>query len=266
MKIIDDHCHLDFDASNKVEKDEYTDVLRYDDLDNVLEQNKNAGVVAIISNGTDYESNIRVLEIARKHSIVKAALGLHPTYVNDVDDGKFGKIIGHIKRNKDKIIALGEIGLDGKYPEIDKGKQRRYFKVFLELAEELNKPVIVHSRQAELETIEMLERTKLKKIVMHYFAGRQHLVKRILKNGWMLSIPTNIVKLQQLQDNVKLADISQITTETDGPFLSPYKDIRINEPRFIIESLKKIAEIKKISIEDVSEQIYKNYKRIYEHG
>ena len=92
----------------------------------------------------------------------------------------------------------------------------------------------------------------------------QHLVKRILKNGWTLSIPTNMVRLQQLQDNVAMADISQITTETDGPFLSPHKDIQVNEPRFIIESLRKIAEIKKINLEEASEQIYKNYKRIYE--
>ena len=73
-----------------------------------------------------------------------------------------------------------------------------------------------------------------------------------------------MVRLQQLQDNVAMADISQITTETDGPFLSPHKDIQVNEPRFIIESLRKIAEIKKINLEEAAEQIYKNYKRIYE--
>ncbi len=264
MKIIDDHCHLDF-SSRHLEEEEKGRVATYEDLDNLIKQNKKDGVVAVVSNGTHYESNLNVLELIKKYDIVKAALGLHPNYVKDVDEKQFEKIIELIKKNKDKIVALGEIGLDNKYPENnDKKRQKKYFAEFLELAEELKKPVIVHSRQAELETIEVIEGYKVKSVVMHYFAGRQHLVKRILNNGWTLSIPTNVVRLQQLQDNVTMADISQIMTETDGPFLSPYKDIQVNEPRFIIESLKKIAEIKKISLEDASERIYKNYKRIYE--
>ncbi len=264
MKIIDDHCHLDF-SSRHLEDGEKGRVATYEDLDNLIKQNKKDGVAAIVSNGTHYESNLNVLELARKYDIVRAALGLHPNYVKDVDEKAFEKIIELIKKNKDKIVALGEIGLDNKYPENnDKKRQKKYFAEFLELAEKLKKPVIVHSRQAELETIEVIESYKMKNVVMHYFAGRQHLVKRILKNGWTLSIPTNMVRLQQLQDNVAMADISQITTETDGPFLSPHKDIQVNEPRFIIESLRKIAEIKKINLEEAAEQIYKNYKRIYE--
>lgn len=264
MKIIDDHCHLDFDA-RRYEPGEEDRVSVYNDVDKLVEENKKAGVAAIISNGIDYESNENVLKIASRHDIVKAALGLHPNHVKDVDEKKFDMILEQIKKNKDKIIAFGEIGLDGKFPENnDKERQRLYFSKFLELAEKLNKPVIVHTRKAELEAIEMLESTRLKKIVMHYFAGRQHLVKRVIKNDWILSIPTNMVRLQQLQDNVMLADISRITTETDGPFLSPYKDISTNESRFIIESLKKIAEIKKMKVEDVSEEVYNNYKRVYE--
>ena len=250
MKIVDDHCHLDF--------------KEYGNLDDLIVRNKKEGVAAIITNGTRLDSNHNVLEIADKYDIVHAALGLHPTFVNKVDDNEYNKIIELIRKSKDKIAAIGEIGLDNKYPEINKKKQLEYFKGFIEIAEKLNKPVIVHSRMAELETIEVLESSKLKKIVMHYFAGRQHLVKRILKNDWTLSIPTNITRLQQLQDNVMLADISQIITETDGPFLSPYKDININEPRFIIESLRKIAEIKKMKLQDVSEEIYNNFKRIYD--
>ena len=250
MKIIDAHCHLDFED--------------YSNLDEVIKENKKAGVAAVITNGTRLASNLKVLKIAAKYDIVKAAMGLHPTYADKVENDEYEKILALIKKSKDKIIAIGEIGLDNKYPEMDKKKQLEYFTGFVQMAEKLGKPVIVHSRMAELETVEVLESSKLKNIVMHYFAGRQHLVKRVLDNGWMLSIPTNMIRLQQLQDNVMLADISQILTETDGPFLSPYKDISRNEPRFIIESLKKIAEIKKMKIDDVSEKIYKNYKRVYE--
>ncbi len=263
MKIIDDHCHLDFEKDN-LEPGEINKVKYYENLDKIIKQNKKEGVAVIISNGTHLESNLNVLDIAKKYDIVKAALGLHPNYAKDVDGKQFAKIIELIKKNKNNIIALGEIGLDNKYHENnDKEKQLEYFKTFLELAEEINKPVIVHSRMAELECVELLESFKLKNIVMHYFAGRSHLVKRVLKNGWMLSIPTNIVRLQQLQQNAGMADIRQLLTETDGPFLSPYKDEKPNEPRFIKESLKKIAEIKQLEIEEVSHKIYENYRRVF---
>ena len=109
----------------------------------------------------------------------------------------------------------------------------------------------------------MLESSKLKKVVMHCFTGRKHLVKRIIDNGWSLSIPCVVVKLQQFQDNVKLAPLSQLLTETDCPYLSPYPDIRRNEPAFVIETIKKIAELKKMDQEEVANNIFMNYQKMF---
>lgn len=251
MKIIDIHAHL--------EVEEYKN-----DLPLLVEKWKKSNVAIVIANGANQKSNEAVLDLANKYNIIKAALGFHPVHINEIKDSDIPKIIAFITSNKSKIIALGEIGLDYKDPSWNKSRQLKMFKEFIQLGEKLNIPLIVHSRKAELDVIELLESSKLKKIVMHYFCGRQHLVKRIINNNWYLSIPTNIVKLQQLQDNVNLCPINQLLTETDSPYLSPFPNINRNEPIFIKESLKKIAETKKLSIEKTSDIIYQNYKNLFE--
>jgi TatD DNase family protein len=97
---------------------------------------------------------------------------------------------------------------------------------------------------------------------MHCFNGKKKLVERINKNGWHFSIPTNVVKSEQIQNIIKLTDISKLFTETDAPFLSPYPDKK-NEPAFVIESIKKIAEIKGLNLIEVQNSIYQNFQRIF---
>jgi len=105
--------------------------------------------------------------------------------------------------------------------------------------------------------------SSLKKIVMHCFSGRKHLVRRIVDNSWYLSIPCTVTRTQQFQENVQLQDLSRILTETDAPYLSPFPDIPRNEPSFIIESLKKIAELKRMDAIEVANNIYKNYQDVF---
>ncbi|MFH0870041.1 MAG: TatD family hydrolase [archaeon] len=256
MMLVDVHAHLDFD--------EYKD-----DVDKVIADQKKAGVVAIVNNGVTSESNRKVLELARKYDIIKPALGIYPVWAVDMSEEAFDKELEFIA--KQKIVAIGEVGLDylkgddNPHGELHKRRMKECFEQFIKLAEKKKLPLMVHSRRAELDCIELLESSTLKKekIVMHCFMGRKHLVKRIIDNGWSLSIPCIIGKLQQLQENVGMAHINQLLTETDAPYMSPFPETKRNEPRFVIETIKKIAEIKKLDPEETSKLIYMNYQRLF---
>jgi len=255
MKIVDVHCHLDlyggeFDSEPV-------------DLDKFLEEQKKNNVKVIITNGTHPESNRKVLEYSQKYGFVKAALGFYPTHVLEHSEKEFDEELAFMEKNKDKIVALGETGLDNHHIKGKLEEQKKALAKLVELAKKIDKPIIIHSRDAELETVEFLEQFDYKKIVMHCFGGRKHIVKRIIKNKWYFSIPCNITKLQHFQTIVELCPFEKILTETDGPFLSPYKDIKRNEPRYIAESLKKIAEIKKVTLEEASNIVFMNYQRLF---
>jgi TatD DNase family protein len=128
--------------------------------------------------------------------------------------------------------------------------------------EKINKPIVVHSRKAELDAVELLESSKIKNIVLHCFNGRRHLIKRAIEHGWYLSIPPIITRLQHFQMIAELAPIDQILTETDCPYLSPVPGKR-NEPANVSVTVKEIARIKNLSEKKVADEIYENYKRVF---
>src|SRR4030043_660114 len=257
MIIVDVHAHLDFEEYNQ-------------DIDKVIEENMKAGVAAIINNGVDAASNRKVLGLAKKYDIVKPALGFYPVHAAQAKEEEFDAELDFISKQKN-IVAIGEVGLDyyigDDNPHGDKYRKemKNCFEKFIRLAEKKNLPMICHSRRAELDVIEMLESSSLKKgkIIMHCFMGRKHLVKRILDDGWGMSVPCIINKLQQLQLIVEMAPMNQLFTETDAPYMSPYPDIKRNEPRFIVEGLKKIAEIKKLDVDEVSKMVFMNYQKMF---
>jgi len=249
MIIVDVHAHLDFEDYKN-------------DLDKVLIRAKEANVVAIICNGIDKNTNRKVLELSKEHTIIKAALGFYPCECDKISDAEFDEEINFIKKNKKKIIAIGEVGLDKKNDN-NFEKQKECFSKLIDLAQEIDVPIIVHSRKAELKAIEMLEEKKAKKIVMHCFSGKKKLIERIIKNKWYLSIPTNVVKSQQFQEMTDICPLNQLLTETDSPFLTHSPNIKRNEPIYIQESLKKIAEIKKLDVEELSKIIFANYQRLF---
>ncbi|MBN1793198.1 TatD family hydrolase [Candidatus Woesearchaeota archaeon] len=256
MMIVDVHAHMDFPDYR-------------DDLDEVMRANEEAGVVGIVSQGTTVEANRRVLELAEKYKTIKPALGIYPVHVVDMSDNEFDAEIKFIREQKGRIVAIGEVGLDylkgddNPHGDTRKEVMRKRFQRFIDLAKKMDLPIICHSRRAELDVIEMLEKSGHKKVVMHCFMGRKHLVKRIVENGWSLSIPCIIGRLQQLQENVAMAPIGQILTETDAPYMSPFPDTKRNEPRFIAESLKVIAKIKGLDVEETSKLIYLNYQKMF---
>lgn len=260
MVYIDVHCHLTYEPL--ISK-----------IDEVIKKARENNVKIIVSNSTDVESNRLNIKLSQKYPEVKCSLGFHPTHISEINyenfDEEIDKEIQFIRNFKP--IAIGEVGLDYKFDEnlseekIEENKklQKIVFQKFIDLAKELNIPIIVHTRKAELDCIEMLEESGHKKIVMHCFSGRKHLVERIIKNNWYISVPVILIKLEQFQEMVKKAKLSQILTETDAPWLGPEPGLT-NEPSNVILTVKKIAELKGFNEKEIEDQIYLNYTRLFE--
>jgi TatD DNase family protein len=254
MILVDVHAHLDAPDYEK-------------NFSEMIAENKKAGVAAIVSNGTHTESNRKVLELAKKYDIIKPALGVYPVHAVDMSEEDFDREAEFIK--KQDILAVGEVGLDylkgDDNPHGDEKKilMKERFERLIEISEKKKVPIIVHSRRAELDCIEMLQSSNAKKVIMHCFMGRKHLVKRIADNGWTLSIPCIVGKSQQLQDNVSLLPTSQLLTETDAPYLSPDSAVWPNQSRFVEVAVRKIAEIKKLETEETANLIYQNYRKMF---
>ena len=268
--LIDSHCHLDHFYYKK-------------DLDQVIERAKKAGVKIILTNGIDYETNMAALKIAEKYpEIVRVSLGVYPPDALDreyeeenkkgasniLSEKTINENIKLIEKNKDKIIGIGEIGLD-LYTGKNITEQLEILDKMMKLAIKLNKPVTIHTRKAEKEILDYLEahRSNPDKIILHCFSANRTLIQRAINKGYIFSIPTNVVRSEAFQHVVSICPITQILTETDGPYLSPFKNedgsFNRNESGYIRESIKTIAKIKNLSEEQVENQIQKNFERIF---
>ncbi len=246
--FIDAHCHLEM-------------------LENVEKAIERAGekrVGIIIANGINPESNRKVLEFSKKYENVRASLGLYPTDALKMSDGEIEDELLFIMRNKEKIIAIGEVGIDFKEStnEQERERQIKIFKKIIELAKDVDKPLIVHSRKAEKECIDILEEMKAKKVVMHCFSGKFNLTERIVKNSWYLTIPTNVKNSEQFQNIALKIPIENLLCETDSPFLHPDKKGE-NNPSNVVESYKKIAELRKMKLKEVENKIEQNFKKLF---
>ena len=237
--IVDTHCHLDlFDDVEKVTKD----------------------IIAVTA-GVDHETNLKSLELSKKFNNVKCCLGLYPLEVLKLSDLEIDKEISFIKQNKNRIVGIGEIGLDFK-----EGENKRQVRILTKIVNELrslDKIFVVHSRKAEKECVELFEKLKIKKVLFHCFEGNFKLVKRIEKNNWMLSIPCIVNRSEHFQRIVKDVDIRHLLLESDAPFLCAKAGDR-NEPRFVEDSLKVIAKIKKMKLEAVENILSENYERSFD--
>jgi TatD DNase family protein len=258
--ITDDHAHLDHEW-----------LTTSYEMDDFINTQKSNNVKYIITQGLDLETSKKALALAKKYDIVLAALGFYPmdTLAKDekkqfvFDKKKFEQDIAWIKKNLKFAAAIGEVGLDYSYEHTDIEMQKYVFQTFIDLSLEKNMPLIIHSRKAEQDVIDMLLASKVKKAVLHCFSGKKKLVEQAIKAGYYFSIPTNITRSQHFQMIVKMADLSKLFTETDAPFLSPFKDDKPNEPRFIAESIKMIAQIKNMTPEEVALAIFQNFQRLY---
>ena len=243
MEFIDIHCHIDVYGKK---------------IGEIVKRAKERGIGVIVNNGVNAGTNRLTLQLSEQFPEIKAALGLYPIDALLLDEKEIEKELKFIEKNKDKIFAIGEVGIDLKEPK-ELEKQTQIFEKVIKLAMKIDKPLIVHSRKAEEECIQTLERLKARKVIMHCFSGNMNLVKQIVGNGWFLSIPANVKYSEHFQTIVKLVDLDNLFCETDSPYLHPDKE-KDNMPENVIESYKKIAEIKKMSLEEVKEKIWNNYR------
>ncbi len=254
--FIDIHCHLDHPTL-------------YSQIDEVVKNAKKAGTKVILTNGIDTKSNRVTLELSKKYDIIKPALGYYPPDAMLDEEGNTGKLseedfqreLQFIEKNKDNILAIGEIGMDYHHGK-DKEMQERVFIKLLQLAKKINKPVLIHSRKAEADVIDILKQQNMKKVIMHCFSGKKSLVKQASELGYSFSIPTNVVRSESFQQIIQLVPLDQLFAETDAPFLSPFRE-KHNQPAYVSESYKEIARIKGLTMDEAKNNLWLNYQRMF---
>ena len=251
--MIDSHCHLDHEPL-------------VSDLNNVIERSKKMGIKKLLTISTSYESFERVAKIVNKDAIIYGTIGIHP---HETKDNKISAdfIAENLAKNS-KIIGVGETGLDFFYTNSDKINQIDSFKVHIEAAIKSNKPIIIHSREAEDETFEILNgyRNKDLKILMHCFTGSKNFAKKLLKLNAYFSASGIITfkNASDLRETFKFLPLDKILIETDSPFLAPVPNRgKKNEPSFIDFTAAKLAEIKNISKSELIRITTNNFNRLF---
>jgi len=247
--MFDTHAHL-------------CDPVFSDDLDEVIDRARRAGVCGIVAVGEDLADARRNLEIAQSYpSMVSVAAGLFPTIL---DASQADELVGWIRRQRGDLIAIGEVGLDyWKVPEGDgRALQRDIFTRFVDLAIELDLVLNVHSRSAGRATLEVLLDRGAKRVQMHAFDGRAAKALPGVESGYCFSVPPSIVRSPQKQKLVRRLPLSCLLLETDSPVLAAVPGER-NEPAQVTASLDAIASLKELDREQVREVVAANTRRLY---
>lgn len=244
--FVDTHCHL---------YKEY-----YDDIEKIIQNSKNNGINICINAGCDKNTNEEVLSI--KNDSVYAVIGYHPEFANDITEEDFSLL--EKKLNNSNVIGIGEIGLDYHYDGFNKEKQITVFEKQLSLAEKYNLPVVVHSRDAGYDTINILKKYKVKGVI-HSFSGSLEMAKEYIKLGFYLGVNGVITfKNCKLIEVYKKIGIQNIVFETDSPYLSPVPFRgKINFPGNIKYIVQFVSESLNISIDELEKITNSNVKKIF---
>ncbi len=248
--MIDVHCHLAYPGLVEIGE-------------KVVEEAKKS-MTALITCGypRDYKES---LELAKKYpKFVFLSLGLHPIDIAKMSDKEVDEYLGFVRAHKEDIVAIGEIGLDRHWFK-DEKEQKRFKEVFvrcLELAKELDLPVLLHTRKAEQECFEIVKNLGMEKVVFHCYGGNLTLAKQIIDAGYFISLTTNINNSSNAKDIAKKFPLERLMTETDSPFLSPEKE-KPNVPMNVKIVVEKIAGLRKMSFEDVDKQTTENAVKFF---
>jgi TatD DNase family protein len=256
LNLIDTHAHL-------------TDDKFENSLDLIIIRANQAGIKSIITCGYDLESSIKGIKLSEKYSCVYASIGVHPHDSKNYDkncEGKFTEIACN-----DKVIAIGEIGLDFHYNFSPKEKQYFAFEAQLELASKLKLPIIIHSRESNKEVLEVLYswKDKLSGGVLHCFSGNIDDLKKVLDLGFYIGLdgPITFKKNQELTEVVEYCPLNRILLETDCPYLAPVPHRgKLNEPSYLRYIADKIAEIKGLSNTEICTSTTQNALNLFNKG
>ena len=212
---------------------------------------KNCGVKALIVNGWDLKTNMEVLELINKYDIIYGAIGFHPTEIENINESDFLWLEEHI--NDEKMVAIGEIGLDYHYDDTDKPLQNYYFKRQLEIARKHDKPVIVHSRDSIQDTYDILKDSGTKGS-LHCYCGSVEMAREFIKIGFSLGIGGIVTfkNAKNIIDVINNIDEEYLLLETDSPYLTPepYRKYK-NDPSYLKIILEKLSSLKSRDYEDL---------------
>jgi TatD DNase family protein len=254
--MIDVHCHLE-------QKD-------YDkDRNEIIESCKRElkAVITSCAHPRDFELTMELVENYK--GFVFASCGIHPEYVKGVSEKEKDDFLDLIVKNKEKIVAIGETGLDYWYIKEDEWqkRQKELFIELIDLAKELDKPLIIHSREVFEETLNVLENQDAKKVMFHMW-GANSLLNRILERGWFISMNTIILKSKKHKKIARDIPLERLMLETDSPWLAPKKLLEgleaRNDPRSIKIVAEKISEIKKLPFEEIWQKCGENAVKFFD--
>jgi TatD DNase family protein len=248
MELIDTHSHIYYD--------------KYTDIDEVLDRAQENNVSKIICVGVDIESSFKSVNLAEKYDMIYATVGYHPHEAKDTDANYLKELESLLLH--EKVVALGEIGLDFFYKHSDKKKQITVFEEQLNLAKSLNIPCVIHNRESDKELLKSINKTKNNNGVIHCFASDIILAKELIKLNFYLSFTGLITFANELEDVIKNIPLKKIMIETDSPYLTPIPHRgKRNEPYMVKYVATEIAKIKNISLEDVANQTTKTAKDFF---
>lgn len=251
MEFFDSHSHYNsekFDIDRK----------------EIIESTYKEGITSLICAGYDLNQSKMALKIANENEFIHSSVGISPNDINDYTDENL-KEIENLAQNK-KVVAIGEIGLDYYWNKENKESQKKLFIEQIKIANKLNKPIIIHTRDAWVDTIEILKQYEVKeKGVFHCCPLNQELVKEALKLDFYISFSGNITfKNAKSKDVVSLVPLNRLLIETDSPYLTPepFRGQR-NDSRNVKLVAQKVAEIKEKTLKEIASSTYENTKRLF---
>ena len=254
MELIDTHCHLTFEELAG-------------DIEQVLQRSKDAGVTSWITVGTDTQENRKALELAARFENMYAAVGIHPHDAKSVTADTIAAL-EKLAQNE-KIVAIGETGLDYHYDFSTPQDQKRVFAQQLEIATELNLPVIIHCREAFDDTLEILEQfgRDVQKVVFHCFSGSAEQAKVVLDKGFYISF-TGVVTFKNArikQQAAEIVPLDRLMLETDCPYMSPepMRKQKVNEPALMLHTAKFLAQLKQMDLSDFANAVTATTKTFF---
>jgi TatD DNase family protein len=257
MELVDTHCHLDWKAF---------DADRAEVIDRAVE----AGVTKMITIGVDVPSSRRAIEIAEQYAAVYAAVGVHPNDCAGFDTALLDEIRSLAQHPK--VVAIGEIGLDDYWHKVDRDTQTRAFRAQLELAAEINKPVIIHSRDAAADVVTMLEDFTQRAHItgtLHSYFDDLTIAQRAFAIGFYIGVtgPITFKKSDREREIIRQLPLDRILVETDAPFLTPvpHRGER-NEPVYVWHVAEMVASARGQAVAEIAQQTTYNAERLFRLG
>lgn len=251
--LIDSHAHLDDERFDK-------------DRDRLIKSLKESGIDLIINPGSDLGSSIKAVSLSEQYDNIYAAVGVHPHSAKEMDESTIEVLKSFT--NRDKVVAIGEIGLDYYYDNSPREIQRQKFIEQLELAKEVDLPVIIHTRDAAQETFDILKEAQDGSLegVLHCYSGSVEMALEYIKMGFYISLggPVTFKNSRVSREVAKAVPIDRLLIETDSPYLTPepYRGKR-NEPLFVRYVAGTIAEIRGLTFDELAKKTSENAKKIF---